>query len=78
MDQRDQKARNNGSVLSQNGAPQENRSEKAREYLKKVVEMCSDNIEALIELAHLQEQTDPQVFLSKLWHKFLYNFFRLL
>uniref|UniRef100_A0A915CPW2 RNA polymerase-associated protein CTR9 homolog n=1 Tax=Ditylenchus dipsaci TaxID=166011 RepID=A0A915CPW2_9BILA len=40
------------------------RSEKAREVLKKVVEMCPDDIEVLIELAHLQEQPDPQASLK--------------
>ncbi|KAI1716094.1 tetratricopeptide repeat domain-containing protein [Ditylenchus destructor] len=38
----------------------EQKAEKARELLKKVVEMSPDDIEALIELAHLQEHVDPQ------------------
>lgn len=37
------------------------KGEKACDALKKVVEMCPDDIEVLIELAHLQEQQDPQV-----------------
>lgn len=37
------------------------KDDKARELLKKAVEMCSDNVEVFIELAQLQEQYEPQV-----------------
>lgn len=43
------------------GAQQLQRGDKARELLKRVVQICPDDIEVLIELAHLQEQNDPQV-----------------
>uniref|UniRef100_A0A0M3KHN1 RNA polymerase-associated protein CTR9 homolog (inferred by orthology to a human protein) n=1 Tax=Anisakis simplex TaxID=6269 RepID=A0A0M3KHN1_ANISI len=39
------------------------RRQKAKELLKKVVEMCADDVEALIELAQLTESSDPQVHL---------------
>lgn len=37
------------------------RRKKAREMFKKVVEMCPDDVEALIDLAQLAENCDPQV-----------------
>lgn len=37
------------------------RQKKARELLKKVSDMCPEDVEVLLELAQLQEQADPQV-----------------
>lgn len=51
----------NGIQKGNNLIDNKPKADKAREVLKKVVEMCSDDIEVLIELAQLQEQNDPQV-----------------
>uniref|UniRef100_A0A915ALZ8 RNA polymerase-associated protein CTR9-like protein n=3 Tax=Parascaris univalens TaxID=6257 RepID=A0A915ALZ8_PARUN len=40
------------------------RRKKAKEMLKKVVEMCPEDVEALIELAQLTESSDPQASLD--------------
>lgn len=41
----------------------ETRRQKAKEILKKVVDMCPDDIEALIDYAQLIENINPQVIL---------------
>ncbi|KAH7730110.1 hypothetical protein AAVH_02602 [Aphelenchoides avenae] len=40
------------------------RQKKARELLKKVSDMCPEDVEVLLELAQLQEQADPQASLN--------------
>ncbi|VDN08031.1 unnamed protein product [Thelazia callipaeda] len=43
-----------------NQKERDERRKKAREILKKVVEMCPDDVEALIDIAQLTENCDPQ------------------
>lgn len=37
--------------------------EKAREYLKKCLEISQDDVEVIVEYAQLQEKQDPQVLI---------------
>jgi hypothetical protein len=46
--------------------------DKARDFLKKCVELCPEDVEVLIELAQLQEKHDPQA------NKNICNFYALI